>query len=546
MNLLRSLKKSILDLIQKEFSLTDAQLKPIQVTLNVDKVGFGDLAINAALILAKILDKSPIEIAKQLKKKIKPLAPEIETIEIAGPGFLNITLTKETWQNIAHELSNDKNFFKLDESVPRKKYSVEFVSANPTGPLHLGHGRGGIIGDVLANVLNFLGHKADKEYYINDAGNQIQKLGNSLKIRCQQELGQQVDFPDDGYAGDYLVDLAKKCIEHYGKKVIEENIEFFTTFAKEQLLELIKKTLDSYGVTFDRWFSETPLHKSGAVERAIELLKEKELAYTKDDALWFCSSKFGDDKDRVLQKADGLFTYIAADIAYHQDKFERGYDQLIDILGQDHHGYVKRLKATMKAIGYDDEKLHVILYQLVSITRDKQAVRMSKRTGKFEKLSDVIEQVGVDVARFFYLNRKADAHLEFDMDVALKKTEENPVYYIQYAYVRTNSLLTKAKEDKIAPATKITALEAPEIKVLKKICSLETILRSIESTYQTHMLAYYTLELAKTFHAYYANNKIIDLENLETSQSRLALVKLLNQTFALCLDLLGLSKPERM
>jgi len=552
MNKFVSISRLILSTIKTKFNLSDSDAKDITIYTNLDKPQeFGDLNCNAAMVLAKQKGVSPREIAKEIKAAItseSELSPHIDKVEIAGPGFINIHLTESTWAEIAETLAEEgMSPPELDET---KKILIEFVSANPTGPLHLGHGRGGIVGDVLAKILRYLGHSADTEYYINDAGNQMQKLAYSLKTRCEQELGEEVDFPEDGYAGKYLVELAKRCIEESGlnppvagKNVIEKDDDFFEEYAKERLLENIKETCDSYGITFDRWFSEKTLHKSGAIEEAIALLKKKDLAYIKDDALWFKSTDFGDDKDRVIKKQDGTYTYIAADIAYHKDKFDRKYDVLIDVLGQDHHSYAFRLKATMEALGEKAENLHIILYQLVSISQGGEQVKMSKRAGTFEQLNEVIEKVGRDVARFFYLNRKVDAHLDFDLETALKKTEDNPVYYIQYAYVRTISLIKKGSS--IGEPKQIT-LGLPEITLLKKICSLPELLKSISNSYATHQLSYYTLELAKSFHHYYATNKIIDESNLETSQSRLLMTKIVKQTLALCLDLLGLSKPEKM
>lgn len=568
MNILQTITKNLKTLILETFELTPDQITSIQIQLNTDKPAqFGDLNCNAGMVLAKQLGLTPRDIAQKIQNAIpndKKLSKHIAKTLIAGPGFLNIYLKDETWLHIAQEIFADqKKYFSLDPSVPRKKYLIEFVSANPTGPLHLGHGRGGIIGDVLAKVLNFLGHNADTEFYINDAGLQIVKLGNSLKTRCQQELGDLVEFPEDGYAGAYMIDLARKCIEEHGKNVVENDVRFFADYAKAAMLKLQTETLKNYGITFDRWFSEKNVHKSGAVENAIEQLRKKDLIYEKEGATWFLSTSFGDDKDRVIKKQDGAYTYIASDIAYHKEKFERGlnppvggYDVLIDILGQDHHGYVVRLKATMEALGYGlPRTFDVILYQLVSLKQAGEQVKMSKRAGTFEALSDVIEKVGTDVARFFYLNRKADAHLDFDLDIALKKTEENPVYYIQYGFVRTNSLLVKGKENE-ALKSFVENLEAGKIvdvslgdaekELVKKMCSLESILATIATSYQTHLLTYYTLELARSFHAYYATNKIIDPENLETSKSRLFLTKLMQQTLATCLDLLGLQKPKRM
>jgi len=454
---------------------------------------------------------------------------------------------------------NKYDFYRLDKTEKKFKYLVEFVSANPTGPLHLGHGRNGIIGDVLTNVLDFLGHKAEKEFYINDAGSQILKLGQSLKVRCQQEVGQKVELPEGGYSGQYLIDLAEKCIAEFGQDLLKKDDQFFANYAKTEMLELIKENLNDYGIQFDSWFSEKSLYERGLVDAVLNELKSKNLVYEKEGAWWFKATKFGDDKDRVLKKSDGTFTYIAPDIAYHKNKFDRGFDKLVDVLGQDHHGYVKRLKATMQALDYDAENLDVILYQLVSIKEKEEKVRMSKRAGTFTTLQELIDTVGKDVARFFYLNRKVDAHLEFDLTTALKKTEENPVYYIQYAYVRTGALLQRAKEtdqlkdfvEQIENGKDLTeqvkdSWDVGEISVMRKIICLHEILRIIVNSYHIHMLSYYAYELAQKFHNYYANNRIIDVDNIIQSKARLFLIYLIRSSFGVCLDLLGLSKPEKM
>ena len=553
--MLEKIRKKVLDTLIPFAPSNDSTRRGCDLSLNLDKPkNFGDLNCNAAMVLAKELKKAPREIAEELKTKLeKTLADEVEKIEIAGAGFINITLSKKTWGTILDELlSLKKDFFTLTGDEQKYKFLIECVSANPTGPLHIGHGRGGIIGDVLAKICNFLGHKADKEYYINNAGNQMIILARSLKARCKQQLGQAADLPDAGYRGEYLVELAAECVKQNRGKVLEQDESFFQTYAEEHLLKQIENTLSKYGITFDRWFSEKILYKDGEIEKVLDILQKKDLLYEKDDALWFYSTKFGDDKDRVVQKSDGLYTYIAADIAYHKDKFDRGYDILIDILGQDHHSYVTRLKATMQALGYTKKRLDAILYQLVTIKQSGEQVRMSKRAGTFETLQDVIEKVGTDVARFFYLNRKADTHLEFDLEVALKRTEENPVYYIQYAYVRTNSIFVKAKEyeefknlENLENAESVQ-ISDDDIEVIKKVCSLRSLLRTIAKNYQTHLLSYYTLELARLFHTYYAKNKIIDPKNFPLSKNRLIIVSLVQQTLTICLDLLGISKPKSM
>ncbi len=362
-------------------------------------------------------------------------------------------------------------------------------------------------------------------------------------------MEKQATLPEDGYHGEYLVELARHCIEEYGSQVLEKSDLFFATYAKDHLLQKIKETLAAYGINFDVWFSEKTLRESSAITEALEKLTKNGFIYEKEDALWFKSTAFGDDKDRVVKRANGEFTYVAPDIAYLENKLHRGADHLIMILGQDHHSYVVRLKAVMEALGQDPQKLDVILYQLVTLKESGEQVRMSKRAGRIVSLEDVIETVGRDVARFFYLNRKADAHLEFDIDLALKHTEENPVYYIQYAYVRTGSILAKAQEH--TALSNISGVDSqnlgtPEALLLKKIIYLKTLLQSITKNYQTHLLTYYVLELAQAFHHYYAHNRVIDPHQNEQSRSRLLLVLLTRQTIKLCLRLLGISAPDSM
>ncbi len=565
MNLLTHLKAIVIDQTRQLFAVSDDLFGSLEFKINMDREQqFGDLSCNAAMILAKPLGKSPRDVAVALAKQLMDSSDKdlFADVTIAGPGFLNILLAPAAWRQLQQELFEQREaFFKLDADQKKLKYLLEFVSANPTGPLHLGHGRGGIIGDVLARVLAFLGHTVSKEFYINDAGNQIKLLGQSLKVRCLQEFGAVEEMPEGGYGGEYMVDLAKDCVAQHGEAIKEKSDQFFELYAKEQMLQLIQATLKAYRISFDRWYSEKTLHDGGAIDVALGLLKNKGLAYERDGALWFKSTEFGDDKDRVIKKSNGELTYIAADIAYHKDKFDRGYDELVDILGHDHHGYVKRLKATMQALGFNADHLDVILYQLVTIKEGGVAVRMSKRAGTFTELQDVIDAVGVDVARFFYLNRKNDMPLDFDLETAVKKTDENPVYYIQYAYVRINSLITKAaaegfeqwvaelRSEKLS-ATDFDALTklcgSEEKALIKKIASLRDILLAVAGSYQTHMLSYYALELAQMLHGYYTRNKVIDLKAVEQSKLRLFMVFMVHRALDLTLDLLGLNKPEKM
>ncbi len=550
MNIVQDIQNAFIPFIATTFNVSNLEADKYALQLNVDpnKQQFGDLNSNVAMVLAGPLKQNPRALAQQIADNFKH--PLVTKIEVAGPGFLNFYITPAALQTLAQQLVQQKEtFFKLAPSVPKKHYSIEFVSANPTGPLHLGHGRGGIIGDVLANVLNFIGHTAIREYYINDAGSQIEKLGRSFKARCEQLCGIATRVPEDGYQGEYLLDLAKKCVDEYGQDIIlKEPDTFFADYAREELLDLIKTTLDDYGIHFNVWFSEKSLHDSGAILHALDVLEKNGHLYEQEGALWFKSTAFGDDKDRVLRKQDGSLTYVAADIAYMQNKRDRGSEHLIMILGHDHHSYVQRLQGLLQALKLN-ATLDVILYQLVKMKAEGEQVRMSKRAGNIVTLQDVIETVGTDVARFFYLHRKADAQLEFDLDLALKKTDENPVYYVQYAYVRIKSIVAKAQQE--AALNKITLdgalhIGPEEALLLKKIASLKDVLATISTNYQTHVLAYYIIELAQTFHGYYSQNRVIDLDNVPKSRARLLVLNILEHTFETALTLLGLSKPDRM
>ncbi|MCL5436348.1 MAG: arginine--tRNA ligase [Candidatus Dependentiae bacterium] len=554
MNPFSTVRTALLERLTALFPDQQNLSKNILITLNDEprKAEFGDLSTNAALVLAPLLKKAPRTVAQDIIASFSH--PLVAACTIAGPGFINISLTPEAWGLIAQRLHNAlDDFFTLDANAPRSRYSIEFVSANPTGPLHLGHGRGGIIGDVLGTILRFIGHTVTKEFYINDAGRQIDTLGQSFKIRCQQQLGTDCQLPEDGYHGAYLIDMAQALVAH-DRTAVEGALEsgndrFFAEYAKERLLAEQQETLKQYGIEFDVWFSERTLHDNGDIERAIERLRKRGHLYEQDGALWFRTTSFGDDKDRVIRRANGELTYVAADLAYMLNKIERGAQKLLLVLGQDHHGYVSRLKGAMQAFGYDPDDLDAILYQLVTIKEAGETVRLSKRAGRIVSLEGIIDAVGKDVARFFYLNRKPDAHLDFDITLALQKTEENPVYYIQYAYVRTSSILEKAVHE--SGLSNITAedlhgFDAAELMLLRKICALRELLTSISGNYQPHLLTYYVLELAHTFHSFYAANRVIDRADRTQSRRRLALIIVLRNTFGLCLRLLGLSCPEKM
>jgi arginyl-tRNA synthetase len=561
--LLERLSREIQHVINAQLSQT-LDTDQIDLSWNIDRPAeFGDASTSIALKVAKIVKQSPRTIAQELVDalfKSEAIASRCSSITLAGPGFINFTLNDAAWDELAQELSESgEAYFKPSSKTLMKRYLVEFVSANPTGPLHLAHGRNGVIGDVLCSILSFLGHNVTREYYINDAGSQITKLGASLQARYFQALGDDKPVPEDGYAGSYLVELAKQLADDVGGTWKTKSVDEFSLFARTKMLEMIKTDLEHYGITFDRWSSEKALHDNGSVEKTIQRLIDCKATYESDGALWLKSTEYGDDKDRVLRKADGQLTYIAPDIAYYQQHFDAGYDKIINILGQDHHGYVIRRNAALKALGNDtDKQVACILYQLVRMKKSDTFVRMSKRSGSFEKLSDVVETVGKDIARFFYLNRKADAHLEFDLDIAFKRTEENPAIYIQYAYARTRGIFEKAASTHPNYADELEAMANGTIRLkadtipptahllLKKVASLGSVLASISESYQTHQLAYYTYELARLFHTFYAQTKIVQPDDQTATLSALVVVGIVRSTLKTCLTLLGLSLPERM
>ncbi len=549
MNTIQIIQHSFSTTLAQHFNLGLEQSARMSLELNLDehKQAFGDLTTNAAMILAKELKKSPRDVANTIIATFNHSL--IARMEIAGPGFINFFLTDSAWSIIAQEyLTHGADAFKPVTLKP-EQINIEFVSANPTGPLHFGHGRGGILGDVIARILTFLGHTVQKEFYINDAGAQIQKLGISFKIRCQQQVGIEAELPEDAYHGDYLVDLATQCLAEHGTAVIEKPLQFFEEYAQNNLLAAIKETLERYGITYDVWFSEKTLHTSGAIEHALQVLDAQGMLYTQENATWFKATQFGDDKDRVVKKSDGSLTYIAADVAYLLNKAERGNTRLIMILGHDHHSYATRLEAVRQGLNLHTVKLDVVLYQLVQIKAGDMAVRMSKRAGNIITLKDVIETVGPDVARFFYLHRKADAQLEFDLDLAHTQSDENPVYYVQYAYVRTNSILEKAAQEPLLSSSHVSdcaALGTPEALLLKKIASLGPLLEALGTNYQSHLLTHYAVELANLFHKYYSANRVLDTHNIMVSKARIQMVKLVQHTFRMVFELIGISAPQRM
>ena len=514
----------------------------------------GDYASNVAMILAAQAKLNPRKIAQIIQENISDPENIIEKTQIAGPGFLNFFIKDIVWQKALQNIEEQKEKYGCLDSGGGKKVQVEFVSANPTGPLHIGHARGAVVGDVITNLLKTAGYRVDKEYYINDAGNQMNNLGQSVLLRYRELLGEKIEFPENCYHGDYIKDIAGKIIKREGNKYLtsnkEDTIKYFTTIAGQTILEEIKDDLQDFGVTFDEYFSEKELYKNNGVTELLDKLQKKGFVYFDGETLWFKTTDFGDEKDRVVVRKTGEPTYFAADIAYHQNKFARGYEMIIDIWGADHHGYMPRLWAGIQALGHDKNELKIILVQLVNLLRGGVPVAMSTRSGEFVTLREVLEEVGKDAARYNFLMRRSDSHLDFDLEIAKKQSNENPVYYVQYAHARICSILRMAQERGIAlpvyadidPAL----LNEPEEKTLiKLIVRYPETIYGAAKTLEPHRITFYLNELAGIFHSYYNKNKVIS-ENDRLTAARLFLVKAISIVIQNALKILGVNAPEKM
>jgi arginyl-tRNA synthetase len=496
---------------------------------------YGDYASNIAITTSKQLGIDPSQTAADIVSILRGLDKEgiFASIEATKQGFINFKLSARTLENNLVNIINEKEKYGTSKAGIGKKVLIEFVSANPTGPLHIGHGRWAVIGDCLANILMFNGYQVQKEYYVNDAGEQIEKLVMSIRARMEGS-----DIPEGGYAGSYVKELADSI---KGKGDIKEE-------ALKTLLSQQKETLNTLGVTFDRWFFETELHNKGLVKKAVNELEKRGLTFREGGSLWFKSSEYGDDKNRVLVKDDGSSTYFAADIAYHMDKFQRGYDRLINVWGTDHHGYIARLKAAMTALGYPAEKLEIIIGQLVALYRGKELIRMSKRTGEMITLEEVIDEIGRDATRYFLAKNSPNTHLDFDLELAKSKSLENPVYYVGYAHARICSIIKEAKKAGLVPETKadLSLLSTePERKVMLKLIRFKDEAENSAVFMQPHRLTTYAEELAWIFHNYYHQHRVISNDK-ELSNARLTLVFAASIVLKSVLKLLGITAPEQM
>ncbi|MFA6193823.1 MAG: arginine--tRNA ligase [Parcubacteria group bacterium] len=524
------MKNQIKQLIQQSIkSAFGVDFDISKIKVDYPPEGMGDFSTNVALLLAKEVGKSPMEVAEELKDKIALKDAGLEKVEVATPGFLNLYLAEKAVQEAVQKINKEKNNFGSSEIGKGKKIHLDFVSANPTGPIHVGNARGGPLGDVLANIFGKSGYEAYREYYVNDAGNQVEILGHSI-------LGDS----EAQYSGEYIEEIRNKIEEGDPKKAGEKGVEII-------LDEIIKPSMEKFGIKFDNYFSERELQNSGKVDEAINILKEKNLVYEKEGATWFKSTEFGDDKDRVVVKSNGEKTYFGTDIAYHKDKIERGFDKLIDVWGADHHGEVARTKGALKALGYEN-KLDVILTQFVRVLKDGQEMKMSKRAGTYVSVDDLIDEVGCDATRFFFLMHSVDTHMTFDLDLAKEKSEKNPVYYVQYAHARIASILRKAEgTTKSETAGNIELLKHPKERALIfELLKFPDLASEISKNYAVHYLPQYAIGLADKFHSFYNDCKVIDEENLELTIARLELVKAVQIVLAEVLRLMGISAPDKM
>ena len=540
------------------------------VTLDAPKrPEWGDLATTVAMALAASEKRAPHDIAQIIVDNLPSRDQLFERIEIVRPGFLNLTLKPAIWLEVLREIERKGAAYGTSTVGTGKRVLVEYVSANPTGPLHVGHGRGAAVGQALARLLKAVGYDVVSEYYINDAGRQMKLLGASVAARLRELSGQAVNFPEDGYHGEYIREVAQRIQHSYGDQLAtlapSDAEQRCRDLAYQALLQLIQEDLAALGIEFESWFSEASLLASGAVEQAFADLKQQDLLFENEGALWFRSSKFGDEKDRVVRKQDGECTYLASDIAYHRDKLGRGYDLLIDVWGADHHGYIPRMQAVMQAYGHPKERLQVVLVQLVKLLRGGVEVKMSKRSGEFITMREVLDEVGADAAKFFFLMRDSRTHLDFDLELAKQRSSDNPVYYVQYAHARIASLWRVAAArgiacPKAAEADLDVLTDPDELALIRKLSAYPEILEASALAFEPHRLTYYLQQLAAQLHTFYNKHRILppaaDQDSAETPVSeevspsvtaaRLVLMRAVQQVIKNGLGVLGISAPDQM
>jgi len=556
MNIVDQIKEKLKDEIKasvvKAGLATEEQIPEVVLELPKDKA-HGDYSTNMAMQLARVAKKAPRAIAEAIIENFDQSKASIEKVEIAGPGFINFYMNNSYLADLIPTILKAGDAYGETGFGNKEKVQVEFVSANPTGDLHLGHARGAAVGDSLCNILDKAGYDVSREYYINDAGNQINNLALSVEARYFQALGLEKEMPADGYHGEDIIEIGKKLAAEFGDKYVnadeKERFDFFRTYGLKYEMGKLKQDLEDFRVPFDVWYSETSLYENGKIDVALNSLRENGYIFEEDGATWLRSMDFGDDKNRVLIKNDGSYTYLTPDIAYHKDKLERGFTKLINVWGADHHGYIPRMKAAIQALGYDKDALEVEIIQLVHLYKDGEKMKMSKRTGKAVTMRDLVEEVGLDATRYFFAMRSADTHLDFDLDLAVSQSNENPVYYAQYAHARIASILRQGKEQGIELGDNLDVSHIAaekEFDLLKKLGEFPQAVTEAAAKRMPHRITNYIFDLASTFHSFYNAEKVLDADNMERTKARLALIQSTKITLKNALRLIGVSAPEKM
>ncbi len=539
-----SIKKELQSIIKDSLNKLNISFDTNKIVIEVPKEEInGNYSTNISLMLTKELHKNPLEIAELIRSNID--SKIIEKIEVAPPGFINIFLTKQVLENEINKIITDNKNYGKSNIGASKKVDIEYVSANPTGTLHIGHGRGATYGDNLSRIMSFCGYDVTREYYINDAGNQMNNLGISIKERYKELCGLECNLPEDGYHGKEIIELAKKLFDEHEDKLLNEPIEVFKQEGLKVLLNQIKKDLDVFRVNFDVFTSEQSLYDKGYVEKVLTTFRKNKNCYINEDALWLKTSAYGDEKDRVIVKKDGTYTYLLPDIAYHVNKIERGYDALIDVLGADHHGYINRLKGALEILGHNSDILDIKILQMVRLLKDGEEIKISKRTGKTITLNELLSDVGINAARYFFASKSLDTQMDFDLTLATKNSNENPVYYIEYANARISKILNNYKEDININDSYNTFTEPLAYTIMNKLMSFEDTVISACNKKQPHIICNYVYDLATLFHSYYAKEKFVT-DDKKYTKERMALLKAIKIVINNSLNLIGIIPREEM
>ncbi|MBF0117251.1 MAG: arginine--tRNA ligase [Desulfobacterales bacterium] len=549
----QEINNSILEAVKLAFEKKELKENIIpSIEIEEPKIALhGDFSTNIAMVMAKTQKMPPKKISEIIIKNICDKEKKFTKIEVAGAGFINFFINLSFWYPTLKKIHDYDIKFGSSNLGKGKKVLVEFVSANPTGPIHIGHGRGAAVGDTIARILSFSGYNVQKEYYINDSGKQINTLGYSTLLRYRELFGHSIDFPQDCYPADYIKDIALEIKNEKGDSLLygdeKENIKYCASFSAKKILDAIRNDLNLFGIEYDNWYSEQSLYDTNKVQTTISYFRDKNIIYEKEGALWFKTSQFGDEKDRVVVRQNNEPTYFASDIAYHKDKFDRKFDKIINVWGADHHGYVDRLAASIEAAGHNKEDFRVVLINMVNLLRGGIPVAMGKRTGEFVTLRDVMDEVGTDAARFIFLTRHYESPLDFDLEIATKKNNDNPVFYVQYVHARISSILKKASEANIVwDENRVALLNTEEdVKIIKLLARFPEVVRIAAECMEPHRITFYLMELASSFHNYYNKHKVLS-EDLTLSNTRLYLMITIKKVIRNGLSLLGVSAPEKM